>query len=257
MINLEQTSGLPIELTDDFHLRFKDPLKEVSVSVRKFADMMPVWMDQGGKPSPTREDMYYMYRDVHLPEHEDEIRKNNLRYDMTILPAAMIGREFNKTVGHYHPIIPGKKIAYPEFYEVIEGEGLFMIQKVDESGKNILDIQATIARTGDKIVYPPDYGHIMVNIGKGPLITSNWEADNFKSIYEPVRDMAGMGYYVVANDQGRYDFVPNKKYLSVPGIKINKASDSPGFGLVVNEPMYITGIKDLSKFDYLNNPEKY
>ncbi len=251
MIDLSKTSGLPIELMDNCQLKFNDPLKAVVPAVRRFADMKEVWLDQSAKP--TREDMYYMYRDLHLPTDEKQIRQHNLRYDITILTSVKVGDEFNKTVGHYHPLVPGKMQAYPEMYEVLEGEALFLIQKVDESGKNIEDIQAITATVGDKVIYPPGYGHIIVNIGSGPLVTANWVADHFESIYQPVKDMAGMGYYVVA-DGMRFKFVPNPKYSFLPPIKSSQTQES-GWGIGKDEPMYTSGMKNLDQLKFLTNPE--
>lgn len=254
MIDLSKISGLPIELTDDYHLKFNEPLKQVAPTVRKFQDMLPVWADKNAKPVPATEDMYYMYRDIHLPDDEALIRKYNLRYDLTVVPPIMIGQEFNKTVGHYHPLVPGKNLAYPELYEVLMGEALFLIQKVDDTGKEVLDIQAIKAKVGDKVIYPPNYGHIIINIGKGPLITSNWSADNFKSIYEPIRDMGGMGYYVVADPEEKFKFVSNLNYEFKPWVKSSSTAQS-GWGLNKADPMYLMGIKSPESLNFLNNPE--
>ncbi len=254
MIDLSKTSGLPIELTDDFHVKFNDPLKQREPAVRKFDDLVPVLAERNARPTPNVSDLYYMYRDVHLPEHEELIRKNNLRYDITVVPSVMLGEEFNKTVGHYHPIVPGQKLAYPELYEVLEGEALFLIQKVDASGKDIEDIQAIKAQVGDKVMYPAGYGHIIVNIGKGPLVTANWVSDKFESIYQPVKDMAGMGYYIVSDGNGKFRFLPNSKYEFLPPIKYSDTAES-GWGVSKEEPMYITGVNKPKNLEFLNNPE--
>ena len=254
MIDLQKVSGLPITLTDDFHLQFGGPLKQTVPSIRTFEEMVPVLMDNQAKPTPARTEMYYMYRDVHLPEHESAIRSHNLRYDLTVVPAVMIGKEFNKTVGHYHPLVPGKDLAYPELYEVLEGTALFLFQKVDATGKEIQDIQAIKAKVGDKVIYPPGYGHIIVNIGSGTLVTANWSADNFQSLYQPIKDMAGMGYYVVSDPNGNFKFVQNDKYEYMPAIKSSGTADS-GWGLSKEEPMYTMGVDNPENLKFLNNPE--
>ncbi len=254
MIDLSKTSGLPITLTDDFHLKFSEPLKPAEPSIRKFADMIPVLADKNAKPLPATEEMYYMYRDVHLPADEPGIRAHHLRYDLTVVPAIMLGQEFNKTVGHYHPLVPGTNLAYPELYEVLEGEALFMIQKVDESGKAIEDIQAIRAHAGDKVIYPPGYGHIIVNVGQGPLVTANWVAYDFESVYQPIKDMGGMGYFVISDGQGGYKFISNSNYTFVPPIKSSSTTQS-GWGLSQDEPAYIMGMKSLENLKFLTNPE--
>src|SRR5690348_7449365 len=128
MISLEKTSGLPMELTDDFHLKFGLPLPvRQPTIVRKFSEMKPVLKDASAQPTPPREEMYYVYRNVALPHDQDELNHHHLTYDITILPPGMIGQEFNKTLGHYHGDIPGKKIAHPELYEILHGRALFLL----------------------------------------------------------------------------------------------------------------------------------
>lgn len=254
MINLENSSGLPIELDEDFKLKFKGELPEVKPSVRKFSDLIPVLMNRDAKSA--REEMYYMYRDVHYPADEDIIRHHNFRFDVTVVPPAIIGREFNKTVGHYHPYIKDTKIAYPEAYEVIHGHGLFIIQKLDTEGKVSMVI-AMEATTGDKIIYPPNYGHTIVNIGNDALVTSNWVADNFDSEYKPVADMQGMSYYVVKSEDKPFEFVKNEKYTDTPQIRVLKASENPGARMIPAGPMYRNGVKTPDKFKFLTDPAKF
>lgn len=245
MINLQKQSGLPIELTDDFHLKFNAPLTEVVPAVRTFADMKVVLMDPQAKSD--RAEMYYMYRDVHLPQDEELIRKNNVRYDITILPPAMLEQEFNKTVGHYHPK-NSSGVEFPELYEVLYGDALFLIQKDN-------DVRAIEAHEGDKIIYPPGYGHVIVNIGSKPLVTANWVAGNFQSLYGPISEKHGMAYYVVSDPKG-FKFVKNQNYQDISDVKVSLARE-PEFGLEKLVPMYLTGIKQISNLEFLNYPEKY
>lgn len=254
MIDLQQASGLPITLTDDFHLKFGEPLKPVEPGVRTFEEMIPVLMDEKAVANPARTEMYYMYRDVHLSEDEEKIRAHHLRYDLTVIPPGMIGEEFNKTVGHYHPLVPGTDLAYPELYEVINGEVLFLIQKIGDNDKEISDIQAIRAKAGDKVIYPPGYGHIMVNIGDEPVVTSNWVAADFNSDYQPIKDMRGMGYYVVADSTNRFKFELNPKYEYVPSIKVSSTAQS-GWGFAKEEPMYTAGVLAPETLKFLTHPE--
>jgi hypothetical protein len=66
-----------------FKLKFHDPIENMVPSVRVFDEMRPVLMDPEATPSPAREELYYMYRDVHMPQHEKSIRENKVRYDVT------------------------------------------------------------------------------------------------------------------------------------------------------------------------------
>ena len=254
-LNLEKISGLPIEMTEDYRLKFCPPLMEITPALRKFMETKHVTMESLNKSD--EEELYYMYRDIYLPEDKDFIRKNHIRYDITVIPPIKLGMEFNKTVGHYHPIIPGKEVAYPELYEVLHGEGLFLIQKMDRDYKNLLNILAIRASTGQKVIYPPNYGHVIVNIGTDVLITANWVSDQFhESLYEPVREKHGMAYYVVESQKRQFDLVPNPNYISHPPIRTISTFD-PDLGFLNNEPMYKTGMKYPDRLEFLNRPEKY
>lgn len=256
MINLQKISALPIEITDDFHLKFLPPLADIKPSVRNFSEMTPVLMDSEVKPMPPREEMYYMYRDIHLLEHEDIIRKHNVRYDITVIPPVMLGQEFNKTVGHYHPQ-NARGVAFPEIYEVLYGQALFLIQKMDENFEKVLAVNFIEARPGEKVIYPPGFGHIIVNVGNEVLITANWVADNFKSLYDPVARRRGMAYYVVADQAGNYKFLPNKSYSDIPKIFPIGAEKFAQFPIAAKTPMYLTGVYNPETLEILNFPEKY
>ncbi len=258
MVNLQQTSGLPIELTDDFKLKFNPPMKEFPMTfARKFEDMIPVLLDQNVKSDLV--ETYFVYRGLCLPEHEEFLKQKNLTYDVTIVPPAMLGQELNKTVGHYHANIPETEIAHPEMYEVLEGHGLFLIQKMDNEFKKVLDVIAFEAKAGDKIIYPPNYGHILINIGDTPLVVANWLSLDYKPLYKEITDFKGMDYYVIRALNRPYLFIENEKYAEHPPMKLlNKAEViASTFGFIKDEPMYITAMKNPEKLEFLSNPAKY
>src|SRR5690606_7051923 len=105
MIDLEPVSGLPIALTEENKLRFRQPLPPVEPAVRTYQEMKPLFLDQ--QAPPPFEDLYYMYRNVHFKEHEHILESQGVGYDITVIPPGKIGSEFNKTAGHYHAVKPG------------------------------------------------------------------------------------------------------------------------------------------------------
>jgi glucose-6-phosphate isomerase, archaeal len=255
MMNLEKASGLPIELTPDFHLKFHAPLKDQEPAVRTIEEMKPVLLDR--ETSSTRDEMYYMYRDVHMPDHESIIRPSGARYDITVIPPAMIGGEFNKTVGHYHPMKEGTQFAYPEVYEILNGKGLIFLQKMDAKFDEVIAVIVLEVKQGDKIVYPPNYGHILINLGDEPLVTSNWVAGEFTSLYQQVVDYAGMAYYVVADKEKGYKFVPNSKYKNHPPVRMITTKFMNRFEINQPGPMYMLGVSNVKSLEFLTHPEKY
>lgn len=257
MIDLSKISGLPIALTDDFHLKFDAPLNQRDPSIiRKFSEMVPVLMEPETKID--REEMYYVYRGLCLPEHQELIAKKHLTYDVTIIPPAMIGREFAKTVGHYHDVIPGTQIAHPELYEILYGQALILWQKMDLEFKKVIAVHILEARAGDKIVYPPNYGHILVNIGTEPLVTANWLSTDYKPLYEPVAQKRGMAYYAVVANDGGYEMVANPAYAELPPVRTITTKFMDGFPIIIEaRPMYTEGTFHPDRLEFLGNPQKY
>jgi glucose-6-phosphate isomerase len=257
MLDLQKQSGLPIELTDDFKLRFNPPMKDFPLGfARKFSEMVPVLLDPKiPKPADVT---YNVYRNLYLPQHEQIVKGKHLTHDITIIPPIMLGEEFNKTIGHYHAPIPGTDIAHPEIYEVLSGHAMFLIQKMDSSFKNLLDVVAIEASAGDKIIYPPNYGHILINLGVDILVVSNWLCLDYKPLYEPIVDFHGMGYYVVTEGQ-KYKFVKNEHYGLHPGVRFPKHQQIvfETFGFKPDEPMYVTAMKNPKILEFLISPQDY
>ena len=98
--------------------------------IRRLSDMREVVFDQSWLATAEDFELYYMYRDLFLSRGDGEkLREQNLRYDITIIPPGMLGREYIKTAGHYHPLVPGGSVTYPELYEVLEGKALYLLQR--------------------------------------------------------------------------------------------------------------------------------
>ena len=260
MIDLNKISGLPMELDPKTcKLKFHKPLENMVPQVRVFDEMKSVLMDPESKPEPAREEMYYMYRDVHLPQHEQAIREAHVRYDITVVPPGMIGKEFIKTVGHFHSQVPGENFDYPEIYEVLHGQALFMIQKLNDGHKgDIRTIMSIKAGPGEKVIYPPNYAHIIVNIGHDVLVTANWVSSEYEADYKDIADRHGMGYYVVHGETGRqFEIVANSNYGHVPEMRFAQGHMNTQLGFLADEPMYETAMRHPGRLEFLNNPHKF
>jgi len=106
-----------------------------------------------------------MFREVSKDEKDArKIKEKGLRYDITIIPPNKLGMEFVKTAGHYHPFLPGSKMTYPELYEVLEGEAHYLLQRREQERgtERITDVVVVKAKKGDKVIIPPNYGHVTI-----------------------------------------------------------------------------------------------
>jgi glucose-6-phosphate isomerase, archaeal len=243
MFDLQEKSGLPLFL-DGTKLVFGDGLPVVEADVRTVAQMEPVLKNKIELSS----DMgtYFMYRNVGFEGDKEKICSAQLRYDITVIPPLLLGSEFNKTFGHFHP----KNSAgafFPEVYEVIQGVALYLLQSVDGS-----TFFAVRAREGEKVLMPPGFGHVTVNAGKKVLVMSNWVEKNFSSNYGPMREMRGAMHYFTVNG-----FEKNLNYARVPKVIEISAPSLKNLGLVQNKSLYVQGVKNLSALGWLVEPEKF
>ncbi len=134
---------------------------KVAPDVRRLSNMKEVVYDREFLAKSKDIDLYYMYRDLALSRKDREaMQSEDLRYDITIIPPRMLGTEYVKTLGHYHPIVPGTTLSYTELYEVLEGEAHYLLQK-EEKGK-ITDVVLVKAGKGDKVIMSPNYGHVTI-----------------------------------------------------------------------------------------------
>jgi len=160
-------------------------------------------------------DAYYIFRDVYEDEEDRESAKRaGVRYDITIIPSRIIGEEYIKTYGHYHPKMNAH--TYPELYQVLEGEAIFLLQlPYPEDRRKIADALAIRASSGDVVLVPPDYGHVTINPSNSVLKLANLVARDFSSVYDDYKRMRGACYYFLT--PGRW--VTNPNYLKVPELR--------------------------------------
>jgi len=231
--------------------------QKVEASVRTVGDMAEVLADTKYARSALASDseknkvLYYMHRNVHRKEDEPALKKYRRRYDVTVIPPAMLGNEYVKTIGHYHEL-SRKGPSFPELYEVMAGVAHFLIfkrRKVDgkDADDRIQDAILIEAAAGDKVFVPSDYGHVMINPGSRVLVTNNIVEWKFKSLYEPVGKMAGAPYFELAGERT----VRNERFVELSPLSKIKAKDySPTRDLHLDRGTVIYDI-------FARSPEKF
>jgi glucose-6-phosphate isomerase len=178
-------------------IKFRDKKPDI----RYLYDMKDVIYDKEWLKTAPNLELYYMYRGIK--------KKDGLRYDITIIPARMLGREFVKTKGHKH------SNKYGEIYIVLGGEGIYLMQK--EKGEIVKDVYAVKAERGNAVVIPPYYAHITINPSKKDLKMANWLSEEAKSDYRPIQKMGGACYYYT-----KIGWIKNKNYKKVPKLRFEK-----------------------------------
>ncbi len=233
----------------DLSLTFGD--KVIQPDIRRLSDMRELLFDQSFAKDARDMDLYYMYRDLYLSKKDwGMIKDAGLRYDITIIPPLMLGKEFVKTAGHYHPPTEEGGVTYPELYEVLEGSADYLLQRLE--GDNITDVVVVTAEEGDKVLIPPGYGHITINSSKRRLKMSNWVARNFSSVYDPIQKMRGAAYFETVDG-----YVKNKLHTDLPAIRFVKPKDLPQFGLSRAKEMYGLVRKEIERLEFLTKPAEF
>ena len=224
--------------------------RRVRPNIRMLSDMKDVIYDREWLSTSNNFELYYMYRDLSLSKKDAlTIKEHGLRYDITIIPPRMLGCEFVKTAGHYHPKVPGTEVTFPEIYEVLSGEAHYIMQKPDNDG--IIDVILAKAQPGDKVLIPPGYGHLTINASNKVLKMANWVATDFESIYMPIKEKGGGGYFFLHEG-----WVRNPRYERVAEIRFNEQPDLNKIGLSKNKEMYGL-VRDIRKLEFLTKPQEY
>lgn len=260
MNDYSDIAGLPLALDPEtMHFAFGDAVRDPLYGTRLADQMRRVLLDPC---CDLPEIIYWMMRDTGLKAGPYLKQSQELRYDISIFRHEHFGREFMKTSGHYHPLIPGSNVAWPEVYEIIGGQALYVLQKVDDinlgpEDVTVEDVIILEANPGDKAIMPPNYGHVTINTLAAPMIMSNWVSSQFSSVYGKVEEAVGFAYYYLHGD-GEPRWVKNPKYKQpLPPLRRAVVREVPELGLTKDKPLYLAGIHNPRQFEWLNCPAQY
>ncbi len=219
----------PINITLEEHELLVDGKKHLDFTSRKSSEMQEVSEEKNFEI--TERIAYFMYRAVKSNE--------KLRFDITEILPETLGKENNKTYGHYHPKSKDS-LEYPEIYQVLEGNAAFILQKHTEKGIKCAIISA---KKGESIIIPPKYGHVSINKStKENLVLANLVCSDFESDYSEYKKNTGAAVYIKENK-----IEINKNYHNVEYIEISANE----WNLIWN-----FSCKDILK-EFLEKPEKF
>ncbi len=257
--DLTDVTGLPYLFDDSTcHSIFGPEARDPLYGVRTDDQIRKVLLDED---APLPEIVYWMMRDTGLKDAPYRKQTHDLRYDISLFIAAMFGREHLKTSGHYHPAPPEGGPAYPEVYGVLSGKAIYLLQKVNdiEAGMEDVVVEDCLiveGNPGDKVVMPPDYGHVTINPLPEPLVMANWVSNRFGSQYGAVEQGRGFAYYRIEGAGGPV-WVRNPRYRDVPPLRVARVKEVPQLGLRTDLPLFTSGQEDPETMEWLNTPEEY
>ena len=95
-IDLSVNTALPLAL-EGIELRFGADVEPVAPTVRLAGEMRELFYAPAVVDS--KQQLYFMYHGICLNKDQELIERHGLRYDITIMPPALIGPEYVKTMG--------------------------------------------------------------------------------------------------------------------------------------------------------------
>lgn len=260
IIDLKEKSGLGLRFDINNQKMFFDKDLQSSLpAIRTINQMQEVLLDKDVRQP---RELYYMYRDIYRLPDKEILEKYKLRYDVTVIKPSCLGREYMKTAGHYHVK------DFGELYEIVSGRCFCLLQRSNLGNDLVIkEVILVEAVAGQKIVIPPGFGHILINLGPDYLITSNWVSNVFESRYELYRKAEGAAYFVTKGDgefkttpylKVRAGFIRNKNFDEVANINfVQPAREIKKFGLIENKPMYNLINENPAALNFLNHPLDY
>lgn len=231
-------------------------LKNIKFSTRQLEEMKDLVFDQTWlKTADPKTDLYYVWRNVaENDQAKEKINQAGLRYDITEFAPLMLGKEFNKTFGHIHSLVPETNIGYPEIYQILEGEVYFFFQKFKDN--KIENAFAMHCLTGDICVIKPGYAHITINPTNKKTVMANWLARASQQSYEEILKNKGGCYYAIKDNSEKINWVKNQTYSSIPPLKFLEPNNMAQFNISKDQPLYNL-VNNLEKLDFLKTPQDY
>jgi glucose-6-phosphate isomerase len=197
--------------------------------------------------------IYRIYRNACRNTDHALFVRRGLRYDLTILPSRTMADTYpTRTIGHVHRLQPRQRLPYPEMYEVIEGTALFIMEN-----KTHTVVRCARLSAGEKIIIPPNDGHITVNASRTqPLVVAN--------IFTTAPDIADYSFFKARRGpswEPRWQsgaLVMKKNPRARPAVRcIRVVPKLPASLAQPREKMYAAFLKHPAAFDFLSNPEHH
>jgi glucose-6-phosphate isomerase len=256
MVNLEALSGLPVSLGDNGQLVFGPDVVVEEAKTRLLGELTPVAMEP--EACRGRGDVaYYMYNGVYCRVDVQRLEGLPLRYELTLIPARRIGREYVKTFGHLHNVEPKSGLTYAEVCEVLVGTAHFLFQTLDVTGPSASVAFYVEARAGEKVLIPPGFDHCTINPGPDPLLLSDVIALGATGVYDRFRAAHGAAYFECVED-GAPRFVPNPAYRAAPELRKEALREYPELHLTRSEPLYTAFVQRRGEnWPFLTDPGQF
>ncbi len=240
--SLSNIAGLDITLTPN-GLEFGDGVVAPEFEEKRYSKWSEFFKAQDLDKDIS---LYYIYRNVSFSSDSAVLKTHAIRYDLTLIWPGKIGDEAMHTAGHFHKASPNKN-QYPELYQVIAGEAIFLLQHPEN--RRFYAVKRT---QGQYIMIPGSCGHITVNASDEPLLVANvFSSAPDVTDYTTFKEHHGPAHYPIATKP--ITFQPNPAYdQDFELIQTNTVSlpdTIPSSG-----SLYQNAVNNPELFAFLNDP---
>jgi glucose-6-phosphate isomerase len=253
LVDLEPTTGLALTLDPrSGRLIARTGVDLPEPGYRRVRDLLPVLAQPAVGSDHADEIVYLTYRNVRRTD-DRWMDAHGLRYDLIVTLPGRIGEELNKTAGHYHNDA-GDGVSFPEIYDVVRGQAAFVLQ-YSAGSDDVGDVRILNCQTGNRIVIPPDWGHVTVNTGIEPLVVADLVAISSRNLYEAYQQRQGAAVYLlgIPGQPAEIQVQPNPNYDGDFQILLMHGSHCEP--LIASEPaLYPMAAAAPGRFEFLNCP---
>ena len=216
--DLSSVAGFPLSFDDESLAVVTDPGFAFAVKQQLAGGMRAVLATPDAVPADT--EVYRTYLPRMFPSDATAaLERLELTYSLVAVRPGRVGREFNKTRGHLHAILPGTSLTSPEVYAQLSGHLTLLLQRASDAGNGIIDdFIAHELDPGSMVVIPPGYAHALANPHQEPALLAGLYGNpiRYPPRYEAISRFGGFAYRVVSDGRGGSAFEPNPRYASVP-----------------------------------------
>ena len=240
MVNLAGSAGLPLWL-DVRHekLVWAQPLERLETLAHGYETVRCGVRDPA---APLPDPIYWFFPNVVLATDRAVFQEGGVQHSLWLLRPGRIGEEYIKTEGH--TLVRPDGVRCSQAYGVVYGRALFLLQELGEGPAQLPgclqvgDVRWIEAQSGQKVLVPPTYGTVIINLGSEPLVVSSLQATLAWPVHRVYEERQGAAYLVVERE-GSMVVEPNRRYPGLlPPISRREPSCEPDLGIVAGVPLY-------------------
>jgi glucose-6-phosphate isomerase len=252
MCSLKELSGLDVAWTPQGTLSFGKAMHVGHTAARPLARLKSVALDPEAC-RPADRTLYWMYGGIAPSERFVQLQHSGLRYELTLMFPTPVGRERPKTLGHIHVPLRGQTLGSAEIIEVQHGAGYFLTFNVNPRTRHSTFCRAIFAKSGDKLVVPPNLYHGAIVAGDEPLLFADVIADDVQSVYAPVERAGGMPHMLLVSG----GWISNPRYAGVSKLKLAQAEAVTELNLTRERSLFSLFIDTAGPLSWLHRPADF